>query len=119
MSARRQGTRLTHAFNAATAKRRLPESNRCKRLCRPLRNHSAKAPRAARVAADRLQLVVELKRAAGLTYREAHLLAEMCARSGKVLSAEVMEVNPVLDVANRTGHLAMELILSLLGKRIL
>jgi len=55
----------------------------------------------------------------GLTYREAHLLAEMCARSGKTLSAEVMEVNPVLDVANRTGHLAMELLLSLLGKRIL
>jgi arginase len=55
----------------------------------------------------------------GLTYREAHLLAEMCARSGKVTSMEVMEVNPVLDVANRTGHLAMELILSLLGKSIL
>ena len=55
----------------------------------------------------------------GLTYREAHLLAEMCARSGKVLSAEVMEVNPVLDEANRTGHLAMEILLSLLGKRIL
>jgi arginase len=55
----------------------------------------------------------------GLTYREAHLLAEMCARSGRVASMEVMEVNPILDVANRTGHLAMELILSLLGKRIL
>lgn len=55
----------------------------------------------------------------GLTYREAHLLAEMCARSGKVTSMDVMEVNPVLDVANRTGILAMELILSLLGKRIL
>ncbi len=55
----------------------------------------------------------------GLTYREAHLLAEMCARSGKVTSMEVMEVNPILDVANRTGHLAMELILSLLGKSIL
>lgn len=55
----------------------------------------------------------------GLTYREAHLLAEMCARSGKVTSMEVMEVNPILDVSNRTGHLAMELILSLLGKSIL
>jgi arginase len=55
----------------------------------------------------------------GLTYREAHLLAEMCARSGKVTSMEVMEVNPVFDVGNRTGHLAMELILSLLGKSIL
>ena len=55
----------------------------------------------------------------GITYREAHLMAEMCARSGKVTSLEVMEVNPVLDEANRTGHLAMELILSLLGKSIL
>ena len=55
----------------------------------------------------------------GLTYREAHLLAEMCARSGKVTSMEFMEVNPVIDVANRTGNLAMELILSMLGKRIL
>lgn len=55
----------------------------------------------------------------GLTFREAHLLAEMCARSGKVASMEVMEVNPILDEANRTARLAMELILSLLGKSIL
>jgi arginase len=43
----------------------------------------------------------------------------MCARTGKVASMEVMEVNPVIDVGNRTGRLAMELILSLLGKSIL
>jgi len=55
----------------------------------------------------------------GLTYREGHLLAEMCARTKKVTSMEMMEVNPVIDVANKTGTLAMELILSLLGKRIL
>lgn len=55
----------------------------------------------------------------GLTYREIHLLAEMCAASGKVISGEVMEVNPVIDTANRTGKLAMEILLSLLGKRIL
>ncbi|HEU4394341.1 MAG TPA: arginase [Planctomycetota bacterium] len=55
----------------------------------------------------------------GLTYREAHLLAEMCAKSGKLVSCEMMEVNPVMDVSNRTAQLAMELILSLLGKRIL
>jgi arginase len=55
----------------------------------------------------------------GLTYREAHLLSEMCARTGKVTSLEVMEVNPILDVANRSGHFAMEIILSLLGKSIL
>ncbi len=55
----------------------------------------------------------------GLTYREIHLLAEMCASSGGVTSVEVMEVNPVIDSGNRTGRLAMEVILSLLGKRIL
>jgi arginase len=55
----------------------------------------------------------------GLTYREIHLLCEMSAASGLVTSAEVMEVNPVIDTANRTGRLAMEVLLSLLGKRIL
>jgi arginase len=55
----------------------------------------------------------------GLTYREAHLVAEMCARTKLVTSIEVMEVNPVLDEGNRTGRLAMEIILSALGKRIL
>jgi hypothetical protein len=37
--------RLQQAVFACSSRRRLPESNRCKRLCRPLRNHSAKAPR--------------------------------------------------------------------------
>jgi arginase len=55
----------------------------------------------------------------GLTYREAHLVAEMSARTKLVTSVEVMEVNPVLDEGNRTGRLAMEVILSALGKRIL
>ncbi len=55
----------------------------------------------------------------GLTFREAHLLMELCARSGRVTSVEVMEVNPVLDVGNATGKLAMGMVLSALGKRIL
>ncbi|MCC6588307.1 MAG: arginase [Bryobacterales bacterium] len=55
----------------------------------------------------------------GLTYREAHLAMEMAGDSGGVLSMEVVEVNPVLDVANRTADLAVQLIASALGKRIL
>ncbi len=55
----------------------------------------------------------------GLTYREAHLAMEMICDSGRVLGMEVVEVNPVLDTANRTAHLGVELVLSGLGKRIL
>jgi arginase len=55
----------------------------------------------------------------GGTYREAHLAMEMLCDSGNMLSMEVVEVNPVLDVANRTASLAVELIMSALGKRIL
>jgi arginase len=57
--------------------------------------------------------------AGGLTYREAHLAMEMLADSGRVVSIEVVEVNPILDERNRTAHLAVELLASLLGKRIL
>ncbi len=55
----------------------------------------------------------------GATYREAHLAMETIADSGKVLSVEVTEVNPLFDVANQTGQLAAELILSALGKKIM
>jgi arginase len=55
----------------------------------------------------------------GLSYREAHLIMEMAHDSGKLESLEVVEVNPVLDVSNRTADLAVELILSALGKKIL
>lgn len=54
----------------------------------------------------------------GLTYREAHSCCEEIAETGKLLSMEVVEVNPILDVRNRTGELAVELILSALGKTI-
>ena len=55
----------------------------------------------------------------GLTYREAHLAMELIGDSGKAVGFEIVEVNPVLDQANRTALLAVELLLSGLGKRIL
>src|SRR5581483_2621457 len=55
----------------------------------------------------------------GATYREAHLTMEMICDSGRLLSMEVVEVNPVIDEVNRTADLAVELIMSALGKRIL
>lgn len=55
----------------------------------------------------------------GITYREAHLAMEIVCDSGRLTSMEVVEVNPVLDSANRTALLAVELVLSALGKRIL
>ncbi len=55
----------------------------------------------------------------GATYREAHLAMEMVCDSGRMLSMEVVEVNPVIDEVNRTAELAVELILSAMGKKIL
>ncbi len=55
----------------------------------------------------------------GFTYREAHLAMEIICDSGKMTSMEVVEVNPVIDEANRTANLAVELVMSALGKRIL
>ena len=55
----------------------------------------------------------------GVTYREAHLAMEMICDSGQMVSMEVVEVNPVIDEHNRTGDLAVELVTSGLGKRIL
>jgi arginase len=55
----------------------------------------------------------------GATYREAHLAMEMICDSGRMVSMEVVEVNPVIDEVNRTADLAVELIMSGLGKRIL
>ncbi|GIV78139.1 arginase [Litorilinea aerophila] len=57
--------------------------------------------------------------AGGLTFREAHLLMEILAESEKVRSVDVVEINPILDEGNRTAELAVELIASLLGQRIL
>ena len=55
----------------------------------------------------------------GVTYREAHLALEMVADTGKMLSLEVVEINPVIDEHNQTAQLAVELIQSAFGKKIL
>ncbi len=55
----------------------------------------------------------------GISYREAHLAMEIVCDSGKMLSLEIVEVNPVIDEVNRTAELAVELALSAMGKRIL
>src|SRR5207247_9727890 len=55
----------------------------------------------------------------GLSYREAHLVMELIAESGLASSLDVVEVNPVLDRENETGRLAVELVASALGARIL
>ena len=55
----------------------------------------------------------------GLTYREAHLLMETVAASGTLGSLEITEINPILDIENRTAALAVELITSALGKTVL
>jgi arginase len=55
----------------------------------------------------------------GLTFREAHLLMEIVGESHKLAALDVVEINPILDEGNRTAELAVELITSALGKRIL
>ena len=55
----------------------------------------------------------------GLTYREAHTAMELVSERGGLCSFEVAEVNPVLDAGNSTAEVAVELISSALGKRII
>ena len=55
----------------------------------------------------------------GLSYREAHLALELVAESGLLDSLDVVEVNPMLDRENETAELAVELVASALGARIL
>jgi arginase len=55
----------------------------------------------------------------GLSYREAHLAMELVAASQRLVSMDVVEVNPILDSENTTAKLAVELVLSALGKKIL
>jgi arginase len=55
----------------------------------------------------------------GITYREAHLAMETICDCGQMVSMEIVEVNPVLDEANRTALLGVELVMSAMGKRIL
>ena len=55
----------------------------------------------------------------GLSFREAHLAMELLAEAGVITSMEVVEVNPILDNANQTGDLVVELVASALGASIL
>lgn len=55
----------------------------------------------------------------GITYREAHLAMEMIADSGKMVALELVEINPIIDVLNKTAILGVELAASALGKKIL
>lgn len=55
----------------------------------------------------------------GLSYREAQLLMEIIADTGMLVSADVVELNPILDHRNHTGQMAVELMASLFGKSIL
>lgn len=57
--------------------------------------------------------------AGGITYREAHTVMEMAATSGKLVSLELTEINPILDDGNRTAIAAREFALSALGKSVL
>ncbi|MGH7556495.1 MAG: arginase [Gemmatimonadota bacterium] len=55
----------------------------------------------------------------GVDYREGHLALEIVSDTDRMLSIDIVETNPILDERNRTGTLAVELILSALGKTIL
>ena len=55
---------------------------------------------------------------AGLSQREGHVACELIGGTGKLIGMDMVEVNPILDVQNRTAALAVEFILSALGKRI-
>ncbi|MEY3295171.1 MAG: hypothetical protein RLZZ451_1219 [Pseudomonadota bacterium] len=55
----------------------------------------------------------------GPTYREAQLCMEMIADTGRLASLDIMELNPALDVRNKTAELAVDLVESLFGKSTL
>ncbi len=55
----------------------------------------------------------------GLTFREAHLAMEMVSDSGKLLAFDLVEINPIIDIMNKTAILGVGLISSALGKKIL
>jgi arginase len=55
----------------------------------------------------------------GLDYREAHMVMELVSDSGLLTSLDLVEVNPTLDVRNKTAELGTELALSVLGQKIL
>ena len=54
----------------------------------------------------------------GTTFREAHLVMEMLCDSGRVGSLDLVELNPFLDERGRTAHLMVELLASLMGRKV-
>lgn len=54
----------------------------------------------------------------GISYRESHLAMEMLAESQLITSAEFVEVNPILDERNKTATVAVALMGSLLGEKL-
>lgn len=55
----------------------------------------------------------------GFTFREGHLAMEMIAESGMLAGMDIVEVNPILDKANKTARLAVDMARSALGARVL
>lgn len=55
----------------------------------------------------------------GVTYRESHLAMEMLHEAGVLVSADFVEVNPILDTANQTAKVAVQLVGSVFGKKVL
>ncbi len=55
----------------------------------------------------------------GLDFRESHLFMELVAETERLVSLELTEINPILDVHNQTAQFAVEMILSALGKSVL
>ncbi|WP_419176454.1 arginase [Desulfosediminicola sp.] len=55
----------------------------------------------------------------GLTYREGQLIMETIADSKKLISLDMMEINPILDISNRSAEMAVSLVASLFGKSII
>jgi arginase len=55
----------------------------------------------------------------GLNFRESHLVCEAIARSGRLIGMEMVELNPTLDIENKTGKFAVWLIQSAFGRTIL
>jgi arginase len=55
----------------------------------------------------------------GLDYREAHMVMEMIADSQRLIGLDLVEINPILDAQNQTAVLAVELVASVFGQRII
>jgi arginase len=54
----------------------------------------------------------------GTTFREAHLVMEMLSDAGRVTSLDLVELNPFLDERGRTAHLMVDLVASLMGRKV-